>query len=119
MLKCLQRYPKAFQGRLSTLKIKPISLEIEPDAEPYHARPFLMPYSLEGTTKWEINRLESIGILEKNHHSEWAAPIFVVPKKTGDVRIVINFYKLNKEIKQKPFLSPKIADLLQKLDRFQ
>ena len=66
-----------------------------------------------------MNRLESIGVLEKNHDSAWAAPTFVVPKKTGDVRIVTNFCKLNKVIKRKPFRLPKKADLLQKLDRFQ
>ena len=119
MLKCLQKYPQAFKGGLRTLKIKTVRLEIEPDTEPYHARPFQVSHSLEGTTRWEVNRLESIGVLEKNHDSEWAAPTFVVPKKTGNVHIVTNFRQLNKVIKRKPFPLPKIADLLQKLDGFQ
>ena len=119
MLKCLQKYPQAFKGGLSTLKIKPIRLEIKADTEPYHARPFQVPCSLEGTTKREINRLETIGVLEKKHSSEWAAPTFVIPKETGDVRIVTNFCQLNKVIKRKSFPLPKIADLLQKLVGFQ
>ena len=107
MLKCLQKYSEDFRGGLHALKIKPVWLEIEPDTEPYHARPFLIPHSLEGTTKQEMNRLESIGILQKNHDSEWAAPTFVIQKKTGHVRILTKFCQLNKVIKRNHFFYQK------------
>ena len=35
----------------------------------------------------ELDRLESSGILEKVSYSEWAAPIMVVPKKDGKIRL--------------------------------
>jgi putative transposase len=72
-----------------------------------------------GTTKREMQRLEDIGVFEQDSDSEWAAPTFVQPKKTGDVRILTDFRKLNDCIKRKPFPLPKISELLQKLRRFK
>ena len=78
-----------------------------------------MPQAYEAMTKKEIDRLTSIGILKKSHESKWAAPTFIQPKKMGDVRVVIDFRQLNKNIKCQPFPLPKISDLLQKLQGFR
>ena len=108
-----------FQGGLGTLKIKPVRLELKPGAQPYHARAYPVPKAHEEVTKREIDRLTKIGVLEPNSNSEWAAPTFIIPKKTGDVRVVTDFRKLNEAIRRKPFPLPKISDLLQKLEGFK
>ncbi len=119
LLKTLKRHQPLFQGGLGQLKIKPIHLEIKPGAKPYHARAFPIPHSLEATTKKEMERLTSIGVFTKCHNTEWAAPTFVQKKKTGDVRILTDFRKLNEVLVRKPFPLPKISDLLQKLSGFK
>ena len=58
-------------------------------------------------------------MFEANHDSEWAAPTFVQPKKTGDIHILTDFRKRNMQLKRKPHPLPKIQDLLQKLSGFQ
>jgi hypothetical protein len=40
-------------------------------------------------------------------------------KKTGDVRILTDFRRCNAQIKRKPFLLPKISDILRKLSGFK
>ena len=35
----------------------------------------------------ELDRLEQEGVLEKTNYSEWAAPIVVVPKLDGRLRL--------------------------------
>jgi hypothetical protein len=50
--------------------------------------------------------LESIGLLTKVSSSEWAAPIFVVPKKDQTVRVITDFRGLNKSLKRKPYPTP-------------
>jgi hypothetical protein len=115
----LNEYPDLFGGGLGTLKIPPIRLEIKPGAKPYHARAFPIPHALTRVTHKEIDRLESIKVLKADHQSEWAAPTFVQPKKTGDVRILTDFRKLNKVLVRKPFPLPKISELLQKLQGFR
>ena len=118
LIMLLARHPKMFQGGLGTLNIKPIHLELKEDAQPYHARPFQIPQSLLKTTRKEVDRLTDIRVLIKSKDSEWAAPTFVIPKKTGDVRLITDFRKLNLCIKRKPFPLPKISDILQRMTGF-
>jgi transposase InsO family protein len=118
LARTLNKHKRLFGGGLGTLSIKPIRLELQSDAKPYHARPFPVPQAFEGVTKKEIARLTLIGVLRKCHESEWAAPTFIQPKKTGDVRVLTDFRQLNKYLKRKPFPLPKISDLLQKLQGF-
>ena len=87
--------------------------------KPYHARAFPIPHCYEETTHKEMKRLKKIGVFKCANDSEWSAATFVVPKKTGDMRILTDFRELNKVMKQKPYLLPKISDLLQKLQRFK
>jgi transposase InsO family protein len=119
LLRTLTKHEDVFQGGLGRLNIKPIHLELKPDSQPYHARAFPVPQKLERTTKKEMDRLTDIGVFKKSHNSEWAAPTFVQPKKTGDVRILTDFRKLNACLKRKPFPLPKISDLLQRLTGFR
>ena len=115
----VEQFPILFGGGLGKLNIKPIHLELKPDAKPYAARAYPIPQALTGTTKKEINRLNDTNVFEENSDSEWAAPTFVIPKKTLDVRVVTDFRKLNSQLVRKPFPLPKIADLLQKLRNFR
>ncbi len=115
----LKEHPQVFQGGLGTLKVKPIHLELKQDAKPYHARAFPIPKSLEAITKKEMKRLTEIGVFKKSNNSEWAAATFVHPKKTGDVRILTDFRRLNAQLIRKPFPLPKISDILQKLSGFR
>jgi hypothetical protein len=121
LYRLLNEYPGLFKGGLGTLNVPPVHLEIRPldkHEKPYHARAFPIPKCYEATTRKEIARLTDIGVFKKAHDSEWAAPTFIQPKKTGDVRILTDFRQLNKYIKRKPFPLPKISDLLQKLEGF-
>ena len=114
----LKKTPKAFKGGLGTLKIKPIKIKLKPGAVPYHAKPFPIPKAYEETTRKECRRFCEIGVWYYNPDSEWAAPTFIQPKKTGDVRILTDFRQLNKYIIRSPFPLPKIQDMLQKLEGF-
>jgi hypothetical protein len=53
----LKSHPTLFGGGLGILKVRPISLELEPGAKPYHAKPYPVPQAYKGTTKREIQCL--------------------------------------------------------------
>jgi hypothetical protein len=108
----LKKFPKLFGGGLGMLYIKPVKLELSDGANPYHARPFPVPQSLEETTKTEMKRLTEIVVFNRRSDSEWEAPTFIQAKKTGDVRILTDFRRINAQIKRKPFPLPKISDML-------
>ena len=102
MIFSLRKYTKLFRGGLGILNVPPVHLELRPlskDEKPNHARPFPIPKCYEDTTKKEITRLCDIGVLAKCNDSEWAAPTFIQPKKTGDVRVLTDIRILNKLIK--------------------
>jgi transposase InsO family protein len=116
--KVLTKYQDLFDGSLGTWKTNPIELELRPDAKPYHAKPYPVPYSQEKKLKAEIDRMCALGVLSKVNRSEWAFPAFTIPKKDGTLRSIADLRELNKRIKRKPFPIPKIQDMLQKLQGF-
>jgi hypothetical protein len=48
----------------------------------------------------EIVTLVDIGVLEEDYSSEWASPSFSIPKKSGTIRVVTDFIKLNLLLKR-------------------
>jgi hypothetical protein len=115
----LKNFPTLFCGGLGMLNIKPVRLELIDGAKPYHARPFPVTKSLEATTKKEMKILTDIDVFNRSSDFEWAAPIFIQAKQTGDVRILTHLRRLNAQIRRKPFPLPKISDLLRKLSGFK
>ena len=64
----------------------------------------------------------AIDVLRKlSYHNDslCAAPTFIQPKKTGNIRVLTNFRKLNDCIERKPFLFLKIGEAIQKLENLK
>ena len=119
LIQVLSAYPDMYSRTIGTLNIEPVHFELKPNAVPYHAKPFPIPKAYEHLTKGECRRFEADKIWHHTLNSVWAAPSFIVPKKTGDVRVVTDFRELNKWIIRKPYPLPKILDILQKMERFK
>ena len=62
-------------------------LTVDESAHPKFCKPRPVPLAMKSAVERELERLERDGVLEKVDFSEWAAPIVVVPKKDGRVRI--------------------------------
>jgi hypothetical protein len=106
--KTLKKFPTLICGGLGMLNIKALRLYLIDGAKHYHARPFPLPQPLEVTTKTEMKRLADIDVFNRSSDYEWAAPIFIQAKKTGDA-----------QIRRKPFPLPKISYRLRKLSGFK
>src|SRR6056300_646042 len=98
----------------------PVTLELkDPNAKPYHAKPYPVPHSQEKQLKEEINRLIEYGVMRKVNISEWAAPMSTIKKPDQSIRSLADLRELNERIKRNPFPLPKISDMLHKLEGFQ
>ena len=118
----LKKFPTLFGGGLGLLDMEPVSIKLKEGSKPYQGRYYNIPKAYERPTRTEIDRMVTIDVLRKlsyDNDSPWAAPTFTQPKKTGDIRILTDFRKLNECIERKPFPLPRIGEAIQKLENFK
>ena len=97
------RYPSVFGDQILGMTGAPAKIELTPDAEPCSTGAFRdIPNAYLEPLKRELDLQVKIGILEPVHGpTEWLHPIVVVPKKdTSDVRLTVDFRRLNKYAKR-------------------
>ena len=116
LLDLLFEYEHMFQGR--RLPGKPVHIDIRPGAKPFHGRAFSVPKAYEKLLRDEIQRLLDLGVLRRANISEWAAPLFGVPKKNQQIRFVSDLRRLNEHIIRRPFPLPSIHETRRTLEGF-
>ena len=62
----------------------------------------------------EVNKLLEKGIIEESE-SPWSSPLLLVPKKTGDYRLCVDYRRLNARLVKNGFPLPRIHSLLDQL----
>ena len=73
---------------------------------------------LKEAVERELDRLEMAGVIEKTTHCDWAAPIVVVPKKDGTVRLCGDYkVSVNQALVVGKYRLPKPSDLFAILAR--
>uniref|UniRef100_A0A1X7VNS7 Reverse transcriptase domain-containing protein n=1 Tax=Amphimedon queenslandica TaxID=400682 RepID=A0A1X7VNS7_AMPQE len=85
--KVLSKYSEAFKAKLGTFLHHQVTLRLKHGAAPRYFRPRAIPFALKKGVEEELQKLEQQGVLESVVSSDWAAPIVVVPKKDGSIRI--------------------------------
>ncbi|KAK2711196.1 hypothetical protein QYM36_012393, partial [Artemia franciscana] len=72
-----------------------------------------VPIAMREKLKQELNRLESLGIIEKvEEPTEWVNSMVLVEKKHGGVRLCIDPVDLNKAIKRPHYPNPTFEDAI-------
>ena len=87
----LKRYKEVFIESLGTMKHFQAKLWVRPGTTLVFYRPRPVPFAVKGAIDRELRCLEKAGIVEKVLHSEWAAPVVVVPKGDGKIRLCGDF----------------------------
>jgi hypothetical protein len=64
----------------------------------------------------ELQRMLRSGIItEVTEATDWCAPMVLVEKKNGKVRIYVDFKKLNEAVKHEKFILPTLEDIAPQL----
>jgi hypothetical protein len=107
---------RLFSGKLGVYPHKKIHLDLKDGAESVHCKPFTVPCAHAEVFKQELERLQSIGVLDpvKVGATEHAYLSFIIPEKDGTVRWISDFRQLNKILRRKVFPLPNIHDTLTK-----
>ena len=90
------------------------SILLKPGSIPVCQKERIVPFALRDKFVKEINKLVEEGILRKTTPCDWASPIVIAQKKSGEIRLCSDFRKLNTAIMNDKFPIPNIEDLLAK-----
>ena len=84
---CLIPIVRFFSEGLGTVQGVTAAIHVDPTSTPkfHKARP--LPYMLKTKVEKELEHLEQQGVIEPIQFSDWAAPIVLVIKSDGSVRI--------------------------------
>ncbi|XP_055632916.1 uncharacterized protein K02A2.6-like [Toxorhynchites rutilus septentrionalis] len=83
----LKQYPEVFQDGLGHCMKTKISLSLKPDAQPVFRPKRPVSFHAIQKVEEELDRLERLDIISPVDFSDWAAPIVVVKKPGGKVRV--------------------------------
>ena len=111
------RYPDVFKDELGELRNYTAPLRVDPNTKPIFSKARHVPYALQEKVDKEVDRLESLGIIEPIQYPEWAAPIVVVLKTDQSIHLWADYkMTVNRYTNLDSYPIPKIEDLYTKLD---
>ena len=99
-----------FSDELGLITGVQATFNIDPSVKPRFMKARPVPYALRQKVTDELKRLETEGIIERETHSEWAAPIVPVLKTNGQVRLCGDF-RVNMATNTQTHPIPKIEDI--------
>ena len=83
----LAKYEALFVKGYGHIKLYKASIQVREGAQPLFLKARPVPYALKEKVEQELQRLEDEGIIYKVSQSNWAAPVVLVPKKDGSLRV--------------------------------
>ncbi|CAH8680112.1 unnamed protein product [Schistosoma rodhaini] len=115
--KLMAQFSSIFQpgsGQCSAIKA---TLRLKPEAKPVFRPKRSVPYATLPTVDEELNRLQQQGVITPVSYSAWAAPIVVIKKANGTIRICADFSTgLNAALEQHHYPLPVPADFFTMLN---
>uniref|UniRef100_A0A3B5QZY7 Gypsy retrotransposon integrase-like protein 1 n=1 Tax=Xiphophorus maculatus TaxID=8083 RepID=A0A3B5QZY7_XIPMA len=110
-----QEFPKLFTG-LGLMEGE-YNIVLSPDAQPFSlSTPRRISLPLLPKVKEELNRMQQEGVITKvEEPTDWCAPMVVVPKSSGKVRICIDLTELNKYVMREKHPLPSVEHTLGQL----
>ena len=111
-----EQYPALCTG-LGTFKDSSYEIKLKPNTKPCALfTPRNVPLPLRKKVQEELTCIESLGvILRMEEPTPWCAGMVVVPKKSGSVRICVDFRPLNDNVLREVHPLPKVDETLAQL----
>jgi hypothetical protein len=108
-------FPQLFRNELGKC-IKKVKLHIKPNSKPVFCQKRPVAFSVIEMVDAELQRLEQNGIITPVSYSNWAAPIVVVKKASGKIRLCVDFSTgLNSALESHDYPLPTPDDIFSKM----
>ena len=86
------------------------------DAHPIRLPPYRLPQAYRESVQQEIQEMLAHGVI-KPSNSDWAAPLVIVKKKDGSLRMCVDYRRLNSISKVDAYPMPRVDEMLDQLGR--
>jgi hypothetical protein len=104
-------------GTTGLMRTKPVEIQLKKSFEPYcltTAR--RVPFPIMSNVEAELTRMQHDGIIQTViKPTDWCAPMVPVVKRNGDIRICVDFKKLNQCVKRPHLMLPNLDDVAPQL----
>ena len=113
--KWASRYPRLFRGLGKLANRCRISVNdmVEPTAV---SAPRRVAAARLGPLKKELERMTRMGVIDQvESPTEWCSPCVVVPKKSGEIRLCIDYTRLNQAVRREYHPLPVTEEVLSRL----
>ncbi|XP_052891252.1 uncharacterized protein K02A2.6-like [Anopheles moucheti] len=112
-----EKFPTVFSGTGLCTKAQ-IHLQLRQESRPVFRPKRPVAYAMEDAVNNELDRLEKLGIITPCDYSDWAAPVVVVRKANGKIRLCGDYSTgLNAALHPHEYPLPLPQDIFSKLAR--
>ena len=91
-------------------------IDLQPNTRPIHVPSYRLPHSQRQVAQTLVQGMLDEGIIQESY-SPWNSPLFLVPKKDGSYRAVIDFRKVNNVTIPDHYPLPVLSDILQSIGK--
>ena len=91
-------------------------IDVDPNIKPVVHPARRVPFALKEKLKAELNRMVSLGVIEKvDKPTDWVNSIVIVEKSNGDIRICLDPKDLNRAIKREFSQMPTVEEIMSQM----
>ena len=106
----LQQHHKVFQG-MGNLKNCEVKLEIDPTVTPVAQNSRRLPHSMRKKVNEKLQEMKEQDIIEKvDGVTPWLSPLIPIPKKGGDLRLVLDMRVPNQALERRRVQFPTVDE---------
>ena len=109
----LKEFKKTLQALPGQSNLTEHSIKTD-DSGPIRLPAYRIPHAYRGQVEQEIREMLEYDIIQPSK-SDWAAPMVIVNKKDGTLRVCVDYRKLNSHSKIDPYPMPRISDFIDQL----
>ena len=94
--------------------LRPFEIKVPPGTQPIQSRPYRLNPVLSKQADAILDSYLAAGLIQHST-SPWSSPLVCVPKKSGGIRITVNYQKLNKVTEIPQTAIPRVDEVLDTL----
>ena len=114
--KLLSKHEKLFKGT-GNLKGVQVKLEIDDTIPPVAQSSRRIPHNMRKRVNEKLREMREDGIIEKvDGATPWLSPLIAIPKKTGDVRLVLDMGVPNTALIRRRVQIPTVDEILRQME---